>query len=183
MCDPDGRRIHVLDTDRNRCVDTFQIADYHPEIFTVHPRDALLVVECPRVNKVLLISAIDGRPVARIDGLSAAGGVLAFSPDGRWLLVGRGAPEGGVAVVDLQAVLAPPGIAFASNRGGAGYQIFRADLSGRHVTQLTGGSGNDVGPRWAPEGRRIGFLSDRDGPWRICVMGTDGQQVRRTGNN
>ncbi|MHB8954388.1 MAG: hypothetical protein ACYC4U_15570 [Pirellulaceae bacterium] len=37
---------------------------------------------------------------------------------------------------------------------------------------------NDVGPHWAPDGRRIGFLSDRHGSYRLCVMGGDGQHVQ-----
>ncbi|MHB8954389.1 MAG: protein kinase domain-containing protein [Pirellulaceae bacterium] len=131
FCDTDGKRIQVMDVDRTQIVDTFQVEGFHPAVAALHPRDALLVVDCPSVNKVLLISAVDGRPVARIDRIHTAGGRPVFSPDGRWLYVALRAPQGGVAVVDLQSVLAAPGIVFASNRGGEGYQ----NLSRRFIWQ------------------------------------------------
>jgi len=58
--------------------------------------------------------------------------------------------------------------------------VMNADGSGRR--QLTQGAvregraTNSVAPAWSPDGSRIAFVSDREGPWRIYVMGKDGSQ-------
>jgi len=37
---------------------------------------------------------------------------------------------------------------------------------------------NSVAPDWSPDGRRIAFLTDRQGSWEIWVMRADGSQQR-----
>ena len=178
LCAPETKRIYVMDLEQDQIVDTFELGGFHPASLAVHPREALLAVECPTVKKVLLVDAIEGTIVTRVDAVAAAGNRACFSPDGRWLYVAMSPPRGGVAVIDLQPILAPPGIVFASNRAGEGYQIYRSDLAGAQIVRLTNTLGNDTSPRWSPEGRRIGFLTDRDGPCQVAVMRSDGSQLR-----
>jgi TolB protein len=55
---------------------------------------------------------------------------------------------------------------------------------GGHVTRLTFNPAGDGLPTWSPDGRRIAFASDRDGPPDIHTMRADGQdQVNRTNND
>jgi len=178
LCDTEGNCIQVVDIERNETIASFPLEGYSPHSAVLHPHEALLAVACPDEKEVLLISALDGQLVAHIDKLPT-GGQLVFSPDGRRLYVGLQRPKRSVAVLDLEPVLAQPGIVFASDRAGAGYQIYRANMNGSHVTPLTSGKGMSASPRWAPEGRRIGFLSRGGGrPCHICVMTMQNQQIQ-----
>jgi len=98
--------------------------------------------------------------------------------------VGRSA----VAVVassfdDWNPHLSPDGsrIAFESNRGGAGDEIWLAAVDGSNPTQLTHGPGLHQGsPHWSADGRRIAFDSyGENGQWDIWTIDADGGSLRR----
>ncbi len=55
--------------------------------------------------------------------------------------------------------------------------VINADGSG--VVQLTDNEFADWEPVWSPDGNRIAFRSNRDGPWYIYVMNADGSDVLR----
>ena len=113
-----------------------------------------------------------------------------FSPNGRWMayvsdrdiylmnsrtkerhrLTEGGAPD-----------WSPDGesIVFVSRRAGRGH-IYKMDINGEEVQQLTNDGGND-GPSWSPDGQWIAFSSRRDGDifsW-VYVMTADGRRQRR----
>jgi len=67
-------------------------------------------------------------------------------------------------------------IAFQSDRTGRA-KIFVLDRDG--VGQVTGGPGEDMNPKWSPDGKRIAFFSDRDGNEEIYVVDADGGGLRR----
>lgn len=49
------------------------------------------------------------------------------------------------------------------------------DADGTNQTQLTFNLGlNDIHPGWSPNGRKIAFMSTRDGDEEIFVMDADG---------
>jgi eukaryotic-like serine/threonine-protein kinase len=72
-------------------------------------------------------------------------------------------------------------IAFESNRGGGGDEIWLAAADGSNPTQLTHGPGLWQGsPRWSPDGRRIAFDSyGEDGQPDIWTIDADGGSLRR----
>jgi TolB protein len=57
--------------------------------------------------------------------------------------------------------------------------IFTTLTDGSGLKQLTDGSGDDYAPRWSPDGKKIAFVSKRDGNPEIYVMDTDGKNVTR----
>ena len=50
---------------------------------------------------------------------------------------------------------------------------------GSGLTQLTDGTGDDYAPRWSPDGKKVAFVSRRDGNPEIYVMDADGKNVIR----
>ena len=92
-----------------------------------------------------------------------------------------------MAVVDAQAR-----IAFVSKRDG-NFEIYVMDADGVNQRRLTDNPAKDLAPSWSPDGRRIAFISERDGhahrriPGRftseIYVMNADGSnQINLTNN-
>jgi dipeptidyl aminopeptidase/acylaminoacyl peptidase len=55
--------------------------------------------------------------------------------------------------------------------------LWMVDSDGTRVRELTRGSWRDSSPVWAPDSRRIAFLSDRDGTNQLHVMYTDTGEV------
>jgi serine/threonine protein kinase len=114
---------------------------------------------------------------------------LAFVRSGRQLAIYRfevGRPAVPVVVssfVDWNPHLSPDGsrIAFQSDRGGGGDEIWLAAADGSNPTQLTHGPGLSQGsPRWSPDGRRIAFDSlGEDGRPDIWTIDADGGSLRR----
>jgi dipeptidyl aminopeptidase/acylaminoacyl peptidase len=84
---------------------------------------------------------------------------------------------------DWNPDLSPDGsrLAFESNRGGEGDEIWLAAADGSSPTQLTHGPRVWQGsPRWSPDGRRIAFDSyGEDGQSDIWTIDADGGSLRR----
>ena len=58
-------------------------------------------------------------------------------------------------------------------------QIWSVSLEGGEPRQLTHEGTRSQRPRWSPDGRRIAFLSNRDGSQQIWLMQADGSKARR----
>jgi hypothetical protein len=75
----------------------------------------------------------------------------------------------------------PAGQILFAARTGEGfenYEIVLLQTDGSDVTNLTSHPAYDIEPRWSPDGTRILFISDRDGPG-LYVMNADGTGVHR----
>ena len=70
-----------------------------------------------------------------------------------------------MAVVDALAQ-----IAFVSERDG-NYEIYVMDADGVNPRRLTNNPARDLAPSWSPDGRRIAFISERDGHPRLRIPG------------
>jgi dipeptidyl aminopeptidase/acylaminoacyl peptidase len=55
--------------------------------------------------------------------------------------------------------------------------IWIVDVEGTRVRELTSGNWRDSGPVWSPDGKRIAFLSDRDGTNQLHVLWVDTREV------
>ena len=79
----------------------------------------------------------------------------AWSPDGNW-------------------------IAFTSRkRNTTSRSIYKIDVNGEHLQQLTAEKGYTSGPAWSPDGEQIVFSTIRDNIGGIYVMDADGKRRRR----
>ena len=89
-----------------------------------------------------------------------------------------------MAVVDAQGQ-----IAFQSDRDGA-WQIYVMDADGGNQHRLTNNPNDDWHPVWSPDGKRIAFMSERDGHVingrptpEIYVMDADGGNPQNLTNS
>ena len=91
-----------------------------------------------------------------------------------------------MAVVDAQGQ-----IAFSSDRDG-NTEIYVMDINGKNQHRLTNNRHDDWSPSWSPDGKRIVFVSDRDGHvhaihgWstaEIYVMDADGGNPQNLTDN
>jgi dipeptidyl aminopeptidase/acylaminoacyl peptidase len=55
--------------------------------------------------------------------------------------------------------------------------LWIVETDGSRVRELTSGARNDSSPVWSPDGKRIAFLSDRDGTNQLHVMWLDTREV------
>ncbi|MCX6595822.1 MAG: S9 family peptidase [Acidobacteria bacterium] len=55
--------------------------------------------------------------------------------------------------------------------------LWLVDKAGQRVRHLTPGNWRDSAPVWSPDGKRIAFLSDRDGTMQLHVMWIDTREV------
>ncbi len=71
-------------------------------------------------------------------------------------------------------------ILFQTNRAeDANYEIYLVNADGTDLHNLSNNPANDSRARWAPDGKRIVFVSDRNGNRDIYVMNIDGSDVRQ----
>ncbi len=91
---------------------------------------------------------------------------------------------GGLAAGAAPAHAAFPGqnglIAFESDRDGGDLDIWTMRPNGRNLVNLTPDSAAfDADAKWSADGRKIVFMSDRDGDLEIFTMAADGGHVRQ----
>ncbi len=66
--------------------------------------------------------------------------------------------------------LAPVVLEPAARAGGFGsYALYSLDLASGAITRTLDTSGNDHAPAWSPDGRRLAFISDRDGTSNVYL--------------
>jgi Tol biopolymer transport system component len=180
---PDGRKIAFQRSLVRREGDKVVGADY--DIYVINADgsgernltgDALSVrpMWSPDGQKIAFWSGPDGNGgiyVMNADGgerrmLARNHALVAWSPDGRKILLGRGGRQ------------VCPAPCVGGGGGTKAYAVIaNADGSGLRTLTRTAGA-NGVIESWSPDGRKIVFVSDRDGNFEIYVMNADGSGQR-----
>jgi dipeptidyl aminopeptidase/acylaminoacyl peptidase len=55
--------------------------------------------------------------------------------------------------------------------------LWMADVEGNRIRELTQGNWRDFSPVWSPNGKKIAFLSDRDGTTQVHILWIDTREV------
>lgn len=63
------------------------------------------------------------------------------------------------------------------------YELFVYSVESKKNFQLTQNGSFDGDPGWSPDGRKLAFVSDRDGNYEIYLMDDKGADIRRLTNN
>src|SRR5688572_22624681 len=123
---------------------------------TATTRTLLIAALCGAAS----VAAQSGRRAMTIEDLIVAPRIAdpQLSPDSRTVLFVRTTTDG--------------------KTGGRNADIFAVDADGTgEPKELIGGSKSESTPRWSPDGKRIAFLSNRDGATQIYVADADGGDV------
>jgi dipeptidyl aminopeptidase/acylaminoacyl peptidase len=59
----------------------------------------------------------------------------------------------------------------------SGSNLWIVDVEGKRLRELTHGNWRDSSPIWSPDGKRIAFLSDRDGTTQVHILWPDTREV------
>jgi len=138
---------------------------------------------------------VTGPPVAVLDGvmadLSAGASQFAVSADGLLVYIpgkgrfaerrltwvdrqGRAEPIGAPARQYSAVRVSPDGKTLAVAVDAANNNVWTYDLARGTTTRLTFGAGNRDGPVWSPDGSRIAFGAEHDGPWNVTWQAANG---------
>lgn len=111
-----------------------------------------------------------------------AGEGMSTSPDGDFNLAQvTFATEG----TDSDPDVDPQGrfLVFSSTMHREFSDLYRKDITGRTLTQLTNDPADDIMPAVSPDGTKIAFASNRSGNWDIYVISADGGQAMQVSSN
>jgi len=173
VSDARHNKIWTVDLETFRTTSQIDLGEYKPGFLGFSRHGNLLAALVPANRTLLCFNPEDGTILGKVTGLRHNPTDIEFSANQEQLLVAH-AP-GGIAVVSLRHLLYS--IVFASDRAGESYQIYRMDGDGRGVVRLTENHATDRSPRWSSDGRRIAFVSDRQGRGKIFLMDRDGQHL------
>jgi Tol biopolymer transport system component len=96
------------------------------------------------------------------------------------LETGRARPLVPGAAQDMQPDLSPDGrwVAFSSDRGDEGFEIWVVGIDGQGLRQVTAGEGVGTWPAWSPDGTTILYTRAREGRFELWTTPADGSATR-----
>ena len=63
------------------------------------------------------------------------------------------------------------------------WEIYMVDITGKELKRLTENKFTDASPKFSPDGKKLVFISNRDGNYEIYTMNIDGSEQTRLTNN
>ena len=186
----------VIDVPGKRVARTISLGQYTaPHGIAFLPGDSLVIVTSERTNNVVIVAVAAGEIRKVIPTKHRGSHMVGVTADGRRLLYMRGATysnlwrldaTGGSPVRQLTRGtiplafpdVSPDGKWIAATAGSEpDGDIVRIPIDGGEPVRLTEG----VGAVWAPDGRRLAFVSKRNGSPGVWLMTPDGIRVEEVG--
>ena len=103
---------------------------------------------------------------------------FSFSSEGKIILFD--------AVTDSEIIMkefgGPRGLVVPDIKKSGERNVYTIDLGNSHISKLTS-AGNNAFATFSPDGKKIAFISDRDGNDEIYIMNADGSEQKRLTNN
>ncbi len=157
----------------------------------------LATVQSNRVSNIWVAPGLDAERAQQIMNESSWGYGLAWTPDGRivyssnasgkqdiWIVNADGTGQRQLtdnAGLNLYPAVSPDGrtIVFVSDRADAGTHLWKMDINGGNLKQLTGGM-HEQYPQFSPDGRWVVYTSGNAGKptiWKISIDGGEAMQL------
>jgi dipeptidyl aminopeptidase/acylaminoacyl peptidase len=118
------------------------------------------------IRTLVFVSALVAAP--------ALGGEL-LTPDSLWRLARCGKPQ--ISPDGKHLCFEVTRFDVTENKSNA--DLYVLDLATREMRRLTTSPKSDTNPRWSPDGKRIGFLSARDGDSQVHAIPVDGGEPQK----
>ncbi|MCC6125284.1 MAG: protein kinase [Pirellulales bacterium] len=180
--DSRNRQVAVVDLESFTQSASYKVAGDAPGPLALNAAENLLAAACPDAKKIYFLDPEDGAILEEAAGFGDALSDMKFSADEKRLYAFHYPTENAVAVVDLEPLLERCRIVFSSNRDGGSHQLYLVGAEGKNPKRLTASKGTDIALRWSPDGRKIAFVSDRDGPPKIHLIKRNGEPIKILGN-
>jgi WD40 repeat protein len=142
-----------------------------PQIVQVEPGTTTFTSFAVGCDSVLKDVILFTRSVPTSPGQPSSSEIFHVRPDGSGL---------GQVASGSRATSSPDGRQIVFHRYGPPVSsIFRMNVDGTHLVDLTPTTTEDQCAVWSPDGRYIAFSSKRSGEWQLYVMNSDGGEQRR----
>jgi Tol biopolymer transport system component len=132
-------------------------------------------------NDEIYVMNADGSSLTNLTNSPAREFLLDYSPDGR--RIAFTSDRDGNHEIYVMSAPEPQAQVNTAPHEGSPEACDTCGTGGPSLTNLTNNPGNDWGPAWSPDGRRITFGPSRDGNQEIYVMNADGSNQTNLTNN
>ena len=174
-----GEGIRVLDREKWEEIEPLELPrGYIPSRLALHAPSELLAVLCKDSHTIFLFDLRSARLLAKIPWLAPRPDSMVFSPDGKQIWVAHGYPNPSISILEVNRSFGEPTVVFVSDRDREGKSLHCLNATGTSATPIESHHGQDSSVRWSPDGKRIAFVSTRNGQSHIYISDEFARRVQ-----